>query len=539
MMNPHTTPPIRPLVAYGAICIAWLLTRAFSFLQSVPWQYWEIWEARKLLEYGFWARHGGIINVHFMTGLLAEPEKFNYVNHPYPILWVFTFFYYLFGAWGAFIMSSALGLISALAVFPALKILFSPKRALLGTFLFLLAPTTILMDVNTNIISLGAIGWPFLMIVLAKLEKRFTIRNAFLFAGIVFVLGQISWFTYTLSATIFIALIFQILATQPQSPTWMKRSLVPLIAGGVATLFVLLIQVVYYTFDLSEVVKYASGQSGSEAGVSTLKMAIGIGIRTALSTGPALLLGGALGVIFIIKRHSRHWMEWIAIAYLFVFAGCSLLLPRFFFREVTMYEYLVFPLIVATLSAMNAIRNKAFDCCLVLISLAGLAYPIYQASIPVVSQTARNLASIIQDNTSREEILATNIESQKYPFASWDVGSRRHTAMLSNRMIRWGINSERSLGSLPGDFKVSQLEFTYVYCDGSPVQQTMKEHLNTKVPFKTIHVELPPEPLSAATRVRSLYWKITGKHQVEQDTEPQSSTFDLKFYQMTINVPHK
>ena len=538
-MVTKSEPLMRPSVAYAAIAVVWLITRAYSISQAIPWQYWEIWEAHKLLDYGFLARQGAIINVHFMTGLLDAPEKFNYVNHPYPILWIFTLFYSLFGEWGALLMGSALGLVSSLAVYPALKIRFTPREALWGTILFMLAPSTILMDVNPNIVALGAIGWPFLMISLAELEKGVTYRRAFILTGLVFVLGQISWFTYTLSAAIFGVLIIQIWTAKLSGISWRKPAALSLVIGGVATMAVLLFQVYFYTFDLSEVLAYARGQSSAVETVSPFMMVFGIVMRIILSIGPALLLGGALGAVILIKRPALHWMEFTALLYLLIFAGCALLLPRFFFREVTMYEYLAFPFTVMTLGAIQAIRTKLFVYSLAFISLLGLAYPIYQASIPIVSETARNLAAVIRSNTESKEILATNLNAQKFPFATWDVGSRGHSAMLADRMIRWGIDSRTALENIPNDFKTEQIDVTYIFCDGLPPPEELRDILFTQTPVKTIRVELPLEPPSSATRVRSLYWKLVGKHQVAPMGESESPTFNLSFYRFTLKAPQK
>ena len=100
--------------------MVWIATRAYPLSQAQPSVYWEVAEAKKLLEYGFCERQGAIINIHFMTGTMPEPWKYNYVNHPYPILWFDTFLYWLGGSWAVLLNSALLGLLTCLAMIPAL-----------------------------------------------------------------------------------------------------------------------------------------------------------------------------------------------------------------------------------------------------------------------------------------------------------------------------------------------------------------------------------------------------------------------------------
>lgn len=537
LINSDTQPVSRPVVAYFAIIFTWFFTRAYPIWQAEPWQYWEIWEAKKLLEYGFWMREGGIINIHFMTGLVEHPEKFNYVNHPYPILWAFTFLYYLFGTWGPLAAKLACGLASTIAVFPALKILFPRKVAFVGTFFYLLAPTTILTDVNTNIITLGSAGWPFLMLSLAGLEQKFSGLRALVFAGLVFVLGQISWFTYTVVGTIFVVLAFKSFLERSGAPDWKRKVLPFLIAGGALTVATFIFQIIYYTYDFAEIVRYARGQSqGIDDGISTIRMAIAIGLRTALSVGPALLLGGVISLYVFVKRPSRHWLVLISFAYLLTFFLAGLVLSRFYFRETSMYQYLAFPLTVVAVFTIEKIGSRLLTWCLVALSVAALIYPIYQASIPVVSQTSHELAPIIKSETQSRTIIATNMKAQMFPFSSWDVGSRGHVSMLSDRLIRWGIVDTDLLATLPAWLKEPEVEVTYLYCPDLPIDKNMNALLESKTPTKSIEIKLPAEPLPFATRLRSLYWKLAGKHQAAQASTAEAPHFQIYFYKIPLKA---
>jgi len=527
--------PIRPSTAYTLIAVVWLLTRAYSFTQTVPWQFWEIWEARKLLDYGFLARQGGIIEWHFMTGMLDSPEKFNYVNHPYPILWIFTLFYHFLGEWGALLFGSALGLLSTLAVYPALKVRFSSGESLFGTLLFAVAPTGIIMSANPNIVALGSVGWPFVVLCLAKFDEGPSFRHSCLLAGIVFLIGQISWFTYTISAAIVFASLLQMFLSKNLKRSWRTSPIIPIVVGSLATLAVFIIQILYYTYDFSEVLRYAHGQAGAEAGISFSQLYRGIFIRIVLSVGPGLLVGGVLGLGMMLKGIPKHWLEWVAIVYILIFLGTSLLLPRFFFRELSMYEYLIFPLTLGTLHAIESIRRGYFKWAIAGVAILSLVYPLFQASIPVVSAKSRAVSAAINRNTDKGEIVATNMASQKFPFESWDVGSANNTAMLADRLLRWEIRRKEALITIPTTLKVDECNITYVYCDEIPLDSGLREILSAGKFVKQVHVDLPIEPVSSAARIRNFYWKIVGKHQVNQKNfEAGSKGIDLGFYKVTL-----
>src|ERR1700733_7051292 len=83
------------------VAVVWAAVRAFPLMRTSPSSDWEIWEARKLLEYGFLNRGGAVIHNFFMTGRLAHPWYFNYTNHPLLLIWVFAFLQYISGPWAS------------------------------------------------------------------------------------------------------------------------------------------------------------------------------------------------------------------------------------------------------------------------------------------------------------------------------------------------------------------------------------------------------------------------------------------------------
>jgi hypothetical protein len=227
---------------YVFVALIWIGTRVYPLSQAQPWAYWEVAEAKKLLEYGFFERHGAIINIHFMTGIMPEPWKFNYVNHPYPILWLDTFVHWLGGPWAVLIFTSLLGLLTCLTAIPALQCCFSQREAGIGAALYTLAPATILFDADTSIVALGAIVWPLSIYLIGKSARQNWPIAAALLGLTIFVAGQISWFTYT----VFPALLIAILGLgYGQADRFLFQSntklLIAVISGGLLTLAVFLL----------------------------------------------------------------------------------------------------------------------------------------------------------------------------------------------------------------------------------------------------------------------------------------------------------
>ena len=253
-----TQPPTRSNWGpYLLIALVWLVTRAYPMSRMEPSLDWQVWESKKLLEYGFAERQGAIIDVHFMTGVVAQPAKFNYVNHPFPILWVDTLAYYGGGEWGTVLFNSFLGLLTCLAVFPALSVFFSRSSSLPGALLYATAPSSIFYNVSPNIVALGAMIWPFAICYIGRQHQRAG-RESYLPLGVIALLGgQISWFTYTVLP----ALLGTCLGLGYESGRGLvfrprKKLAVALFIGGLATAAVFIAQIIHYTYDLGADLAY-------------------------------------------------------------------------------------------------------------------------------------------------------------------------------------------------------------------------------------------------------------------------------------------
>ena len=507
---------------YLLVTIIWIVTRAYPLSQAQPWACWEVAEVKKLLEYGFGERQGAIINIHFMTGIMPDPWKFNYVNHPYPILWLDTFIYWLGGSWAVLILTSLLGLLTCLAVIPALQCCFSHREAGIGASLYTLAPAAILFDADTNIVALGAIVWPISIYLIGKSARQKWPIAAALLGGTVFVAGQVSWFTYTVLPVLLIATAG--LALNPAGRLIVKpntKLLIAVIAGGLLTLVVFALQIWLYTYNFADTLSYVHGQASAEQGATLPRMYLAIAMRSVLSIGPVLVLGALGGFFVLVRNRSMNWLQLGAILYPFCFVTAALVLPRFFYRERTMYGYLVFPCTVLTLTALQNSRSKRVTAATLCLTALGLTYPALQASIPKVSETSRKLGSYIHGISQPDEVVVTNLQQQQWPFQPWDVGSITNVCLVADRALRESISNTTSLEALLQNFRTRQLNVVFLYDTGKPIDESLHAFLKAAARPEFARFETPTEPVSTATRLRSFYWQIAGKHRsLAEGTRP-------------------
>jgi hypothetical protein len=493
----------------------WLLTRAYPLSQTVPWTVWEVWEAKKLLEYGFVERQGAIINNHYMTGRVPEPAMFNYTNHPYPILWLDTLAYALGGQWACLLLNSGLQLAGCLAVFMALRLVFGAWPSVVGALLYTLAPASVILDANANTVVMGSLAWPFLVWLLGRGLERERLSTAVWLGVAAFWAGQVSWLAYTLLAPL--ALVAMGLlpghpGNESRRPRW--KLLCGLTVGWALTAAVFVAQIIYYTPHLAGALDYAKAQAGTETAMSLARMELTILLRSALSVGPALIVGAAAGLWLWWRRREANWLEWASVIYLLVFAAAALVLSRFFFREISMYKYLVFPLSVLAAGVVYRVNRRGVATALLALAIAGLVYPLVRASIPTVSETAKAFGEHLRELSQPEELIATNLQQQRPPFQTWDVGGMGCAALIADRLLRQNVTTKAGLDELPEQFGTNQLQVVYVLDPAGSADRALKDFLAAKKKMTLLNFEPPKEPPSLAARLRSYYWKLAGKHQV-------------------------
>jgi len=518
------------------LAILWALTRAWPMAQSVPWIYWEVGVAKKLLEYGFLERAGAVLDIHFMTGHLPHPERFNYVNHPYPIHWLNTAIYAVGGGWGIMAFNAVLGLVTCWLVYFALRSFFPERQSFIGAALFTAAPSAIIFDINMNHSAQAAIIWPLGVWLVAKIrDGKLT---AWWLGLAAFVVGQMSWSPFA---------VFPLLALGAMGLVWKKGDgfetdihrpmLRALLVGALLTGAVFALQIVIYTPNWSEVFGYIRGQASSDYGVNTPRMLIGVAMRAALSLGPALALGALMGVWKVLRKQRTDWLRLSTLVFPAIFICCALLLQRYFYREHHLYEYLLFPMTVLALEGWGNLRSKAGKALIVLLVLAGIAYPHIRASVPLVSRTVVQMAEALCTMSSPDETILTNGRPQQPPYATWDVGGEINTAYLADRIFRMGMDSAGKMESERDRFGQDQLPIIFLWNPSEPCGDEVRGLLESASPGMVLRIQRPGESTGLATKLRTAYWKLIGKYRTEgiADAPPVS---ELRAYRLLITKEH-
>ena len=516
------------------LALVWALTRAVPLSQVVPETYWEVCEAKKQLEYGFFATKGAIINIHYMAGRVAEPERFNYVNHPYPILWADTLACWVGGPWGVVVFNALLGLAGCLAAFAALRRFYSEKESFFGAMLFTLVPANVLFNANPDQSGLAAIFWPFTVWALARAREQATAGSAWLLGAVVFLSGQVSWSPYSFYPVLLLGAL-GVAWERGRGLSWeIRPALVKaVVLGAGLTVAVFLAQIIFYTSDWAALTGYIGRQAGAEKGVGLLQMYVGIGLRTALSAGPALLLGSVAWLWLIPRWRRLDWLRLGAICYPLLYALCALALRRYFFRERHLYCYLSFPLLILMMETLRQWPGRLWRGTLMVLAVLALGYPLFQATIPVVSQTTLLLGREIQALSQPEQVVATNLVPQQFPFPAWDVGSTGILGIKADRNLRDTITTGAQLEALPAEFKTPRLEILFVLDPARPIDDALRQMLDAARPVRDWTFAVPEEPPSLALRARSFYWKLSNRHQAAPDAG-QPREMKLRFFQLSL-----
>lgn len=518
------------------LALVWAITRAVPLSQVVPESFFEVCEAKKQLEYGFFATKGAIINIHYMCGRVAEPERFNYVNHPYPILWADTLACWVGGPWGVVAFNALLGLAGCLAAFAALRQFYEERESFWGAMIFTLVPANVLFNANPDQSGLAAIFWPFTVWALARARTLATAGSAWLLGALVFLSGQFSWSPYSFYPVLLLGAL-GVVWERGRGLSWEIRPAVvkAVVLGAALTGAVFVGQIIFYTSDWSALTGYIGRQASAEGGVSLRQMYVGIGLRAALSAGPALLLGAVAWLGLLPRWRRLDWLRLGAICYPLLYALCALALRRYFFRERHLYCYLSFPLLILTMETLRQWPGRLWRGTLMVLAVAALGYPLFQATIPVVSQTTLLLSREVQALSQPEQVVATNLLPQQFPFPAWDVGSTGLLGIKADRNLRDTISTGAQLQALPAEFKARRLEILFMLDPARPIDDALRQILETASSNRDLIFTVPEEPPSLALRARSFYWKLAHKHQAAPDAG-RTPEMKLRFFQLSLTA---
>ncbi|MEO8205302.1 MAG: glycosyltransferase family 39 protein [Chthoniobacterales bacterium] len=498
--------------------------------------YWDVWESKKLLDYGVFERQGALINVHFMTGVLPSPERFNYVNHPYPIHWVNTLWYYICGPAGIVLFNALLGLATVLIVFAALKQFFDPRTALVGALLYTLAPSTILFDVDMNQSAMGAMLWPLSFLIFGLQKNNQRPPNVFWLAFAIFIFGQVTWSIYTIIPCLLL-MTTNIGYTKDSGLQWEidSKTTLAILIGTFVTGCLFALQILYYTYSWGDLFKYVMVQTNGEARIPLLNIVRVIALRMILSVGFAVSLGAIVGAVLLSYRKRINSSELGTLIYPVIFLASSLILPRYFYTEIHMYEYLIFPLTVISCVAIQNLNNKKFEVLLLCLGVIGACYPLLQSTIPKQSNVAKALSKIVESSSKPGEVVATNLELRKFPFANWDIAGIDTVAKISDRLFKENISSQPEFTKLLAGFKTDLLNVVFIYSASNPISPEFLSELQNLESPQAEPLTLPAENPQLALYLRNFYWKLTGKFSVNTTyNHPIVDKIDLQIFHLTL-----
>jgi hypothetical protein len=395
--------------AFAVIVIIWLLSRIYPLWMMQPIAYDEIWFPQKLLDYGFFERHGALLQIDVAAGILNHPESFNYTSHPYPPFWLNTLLLYLCGKWAIFSFWATIQILACLFLYEILKKKFDEKIALVSTLLFVLSPVAIYYSVDPNTVAIGSLFWIFTFYAVL-------FRNLKLLAVSIFLAVQISWLALS-----FIPCLFLYLFLEPKFDSGYRKAAarVLILAGGIS-LALFVVQIAFFAPNAKDIwgTLHSRGVSSSLGLIDRLGLYRIIFLKIPILLGPAIA-GGAL--LFLV---SKKWDGFLAAnaSYFVIFLGVSLLLTPFFASERNMYPYLTFPAVALVGGLLQRWPTQSVRAILLSLGVIGFAYSQIQVSIPKISQTSVQIGKEISSRTNPKTLVLTNFQKQKPPFPHWDVG---------------------------------------------------------------------------------------------------------------------
>jgi hypothetical protein len=509
------------------------LTRAWPMAVAEPWAYWEVFEAKKLNYYGWVERRGALLDVHYLAGVVPRPELHNYPNHPAPIHWVNMLLQRIFGDWGVIALGLVLGLAACLTTLFALRQIYTPIIALVGSLLFTIAPSSIVYDIDPNQGAIGAIIWPLAALALtASLPRRW---RAWLLGGACLLSGQASWMVWVVFGALLIG-VFGIKWDSRLRAAPDQRLIVSLLAAGGLTVVLFALQVLFYTSDWQDLRRYLGKQSVDQVGAYA--WLVRMTTRPAMSLGPALVFGALAGCAMILVRKTARPIELVVLTFLPLFAAASFVLRGFFKTENWPYEYLIFPasvLCCAFLAAVPAGKVwRASVAALLALGVAGLPYVFLRFSNPTLSTETRYVADLMAAGAQPHEVVATNLVDQSPPLQPWNVSGLYMAMHKADRLLRWDVSETDQLAGLLDRFHTNTLEVVYLRTMEQPVAPRLRTILD-HAPSRQFNLPAHDGSLPLSLRLRNYYWRITDRHQAPQAGLALNPDNTLELSRLTIS----
>lgn len=515
----------------------WLVLHIPSVWRLEVWSQWEICEARKLLDYGFFRRGGALLEPALDSGRLAFPEDLNYTHHPHPMVWWYTALFAVGGPWLCVAFMLTLRLAATLVLFRLLRRFFSVHSSWWATLLFMIAPATVIMDVETNIIGIAAAYWPFAAWLALRAQE--TGRHHFVLGLFVFWAGQTSWLFLTLlPALIWLAAPPGIPWTQMiRRPFSLPSSRAILIGGGLSFL-AFLCQLIWYTPDWPDVFHYLRVQMGF--GRFTVveetprwKMAILALLRNAYYIGAGLCLGVA-GWAACRKRAPASRLVGASLIFIACFVLVEIALLRFCFIEISPYLYLLVPFTILTAATLETMKSRALFFLMIGSSFLTYGYFAIRYASSNRSAVVAPLATVFAEATQVNQIILTNMKHHHPPFAPWDNFSPDLVRREADRAVFYWVQNRDDFESLRPKLKRNFQNVVFAFTPAQPIDPSFLEWLRTEgKKYYSTSLDLPVDSPDLAAKIRLKIWELSGRFSdrapVSESTTQHTS---FEFYRM-------
>jgi hypothetical protein len=524
----------RTFTPWLLLILVWIASRVVVAMHCEFWSQWDVFQARKLLEYGFWERGGALTWMHVMGGTMPYPQDITSSTHPYPGVWLYAALYAVGGASLCLGFAVVLKLASSLAVFALLQRWHSLPRAWLGAALYILAPVTIVMDFESNIIGLAAALFPFGMaLILAVQEGR---ASPWWLALFTMVGGLIDWaFYYQMPALLWLA--------APAEARW--REAIPgvfrwpatraLLIGAAVASVLFLIQIAVYFPEAASAISYIRRQTGvAGMEVSRARMLAAVAARNVFFVGPALFLGAAVGVwLYRHARESRRALQ-ASLVFIVCFIPVQILFLHFCFVEFSQFAYLVLPMTLLATHGIARLDRRFYTALLLALAVAMAAFFSVRTAIPRHTAVARAVAAEVARHSNPSDVVLTNLRSNHPPFEPWDTGGLGAVMALADRLVGPDVFDAGRVRAIAGSARRNFANVVFALSPDHAVSDELaaaiREHGE---PFARATFTPPPQPTPPAARLRVFIWKFTGRYADRAASgSRESRPVTLEFYRM-------
>jgi hypothetical protein len=520
------------LLGLMAVPYYWLLTGSYM--------HWEVVQVSKMLDYGFWERRGAMLASGWYAGWTPDPASHNYVNHPYPVVWIYALLCWLFGKAAVYVLVALRALATIWLTYAFLAKLFSRKIALPVTALLVTSHATIEFAMNCDIVGQGVIVWPVAGLLALRMRERPSRGLAFALGLSLFVAGQISWLALSVAPVLLLLCLPPTLTlAQALRRPWAVPGWLALLVGGCASFAVFIGQVLVYSPALEGNAQYLSIQMGM-GGPTRLQMLPVLLLRMLLASAP-LWLGAILCLLCFGRIVKNSPFGRASLVYFLIFFFVLMAVPRLLFLNQHGFSYLMFPCALIVAVVLHENRGRWIPYLMAAIALPGLLFCYAKMHDYRPSNATLTLGAWLAQNTPREGLIFTNFKHLTPPVPDWDGEFLAYVAFAGDRVVINRVANQSEFKGAAGELKE---HFPYVYFlqeTTQPIEPQWETNLEQQA-TAIVRASLPvaPEQPRYFKLARVWLWSLLGgsaPHYATAAVGESASTnsFSLKLYQLPEN----